>query len=47
VGYGTVGTFIELDRGTPKIQVIAATNALIAARKRGNKKGKGIRQDEE
>ena len=37
--------FIELDRITPKI--ITATNALIAARKRGNKKGRGITQEEE
>lgn len=36
--------FIELDRGTPKI--IAATNALIAAGKRGNKKGR-ITQEED
>ena len=41
VGYAA---FIELNIGTPKI--IAATNALIAAGKRGNKKGR-ITQEEE
>ena len=42
VGYST---FIELERGTQKI--IAAIDALIAARKRGNKKGRGVTQEEE
>jgi hypothetical protein len=37
VGYDT---FIELHRATSKI--VAATNALTAARKRSGKKGKGI-----